>query len=165
MGVPRQPGQEDLDVPDATFPCPEPTTLFHYDQLGLGVHSQRLKPAVLACHTPDRGVERPATLRFDSALPQPLELQGQEPASDQRVQAAVTPLPPPAPQWHTQHTARVWKSVQPSPGCDAFSTYPSGGHHKANLRPGHPAVPLAGPQDSRRVAADHGSGRDVFRHD
>lgn len=42
---------EDLDVPDATFGCPDLTTFCRLDELGLVVVGQRLEPdrAVLAC--------------------------------------------------------------------------------------------------------------------
>jgi transposase len=42
---------EDLDVPDATFACPDLTTFCRLDELGLEVTGQRLEPdrAVLAC--------------------------------------------------------------------------------------------------------------------
>jgi transposase len=42
---------EDLDVPDATFACPDLTTFCRLDELGLEVVGQRLEPdrAVLAC--------------------------------------------------------------------------------------------------------------------
>jgi hypothetical protein len=42
---------EDLDVPDATFACPDLTTFARLDELGLVVVGQRLEPdrAVLAC--------------------------------------------------------------------------------------------------------------------
>jgi hypothetical protein len=43
--------QEDLDVLDATFACPDLTTFCRLDGLGLEVTGQRLEPdgAVLAC--------------------------------------------------------------------------------------------------------------------
>jgi hypothetical protein len=42
---------EDLDVPDATFVCPDLTTFTRLDELGLEVTGQQLGPdrAVLAC--------------------------------------------------------------------------------------------------------------------
>jgi len=51
MEVPTSPIQEDLDVPDATFACPDLTTFCRLDELGLQVVGQRLEPdrAVLAC--------------------------------------------------------------------------------------------------------------------
>jgi hypothetical protein len=44
---------EDLDVPDATFGCPDLTTFCRPDELGLVVVGQRLEPdrAVLACRS------------------------------------------------------------------------------------------------------------------
>jgi transposase len=46
---------EDLDVPDATFACPDLTTFCHLDELGLEVTGQRLEPdrAILACRVVD----------------------------------------------------------------------------------------------------------------
>ena len=51
MEVLTLPIQEDLDVPDATFACPDLTTFCRLDELGLEVLGQRLEPdrAVLAC--------------------------------------------------------------------------------------------------------------------
>ena len=51
MEVLTLPIQEDLDVPDATFACPDLTTFCRLDELGLHVLGQRLEPdrAVLAC--------------------------------------------------------------------------------------------------------------------
>ena len=51
MKVPTPPHLEDLDVPDATFACPDLTTFARLDELGLEVVGQRLEPdrAVLAC--------------------------------------------------------------------------------------------------------------------
>lgn len=47
---------EDLDVPDATFACPDLTTFCRLDELGLVVFGQRLEPdrAVLACRVLER---------------------------------------------------------------------------------------------------------------
>jgi hypothetical protein len=55
MEVPTQPIPEDLDVPDATFACPDLTTFCRLDELGLEVVGQRLEPdrAVLACRVLD----------------------------------------------------------------------------------------------------------------
>ena len=54
--------QEDLDVPDVTFACPDLTTFCRLDELGLQVVGQRLEPdcAVLACRVmePDRWCRR-----------------------------------------------------------------------------------------------------------
>ena len=44
MEVPTPPIQEDLDVPDATFACPDLTTFCRLDELGLQVVGQRLEP-------------------------------------------------------------------------------------------------------------------------
>src|SRR4051812_41415836 len=53
---------EDLDVPDATFGCPDLTTFARLDELGLEVTGQRLEPdrAVLACRVtePDQWCRR-----------------------------------------------------------------------------------------------------------
>ena len=51
MGVLTPTHLEDLDVPDATFACPDVTTFCRVDELGLVVVGQRLEPqrAVLAC--------------------------------------------------------------------------------------------------------------------
>ncbi len=47
--------QRDLDVPDATFACPDLTTFCGLDELGLEVTGQHLEPdrAVLACRVID----------------------------------------------------------------------------------------------------------------
>jgi len=54
--------QEDLDVPDATFGCPDLTTFCRLGELGLEVVGQHLEPgrAVLACRVvePDRWCRR-----------------------------------------------------------------------------------------------------------
>ncbi len=52
-------GQEDRDVPDATFATPDVTTFCRLDELGLVVVGQRLQPdrAVLACRVADDAVE------------------------------------------------------------------------------------------------------------
>ena len=61
MGFLRLPA-EDLDVPDATFACPDLTTFCRLDELGLVVFGQRLEPdrAVLACRVlePDEWCRR-----------------------------------------------------------------------------------------------------------
>ena len=51
MEVLTLPIQEDLDVLDATFACPDLTTFCRLDELGLQVLGQHLEPdrAVLAC--------------------------------------------------------------------------------------------------------------------
>lgn len=51
MGVLKLPIQEDLDVPDATFTCPDLTTFCRLDELGLVVTGQRLERdrALLEC--------------------------------------------------------------------------------------------------------------------
>ena len=53
---------EDLDVPDATFACPDLTTFCRLDELGLVVFGQRLEPdrEVLACRVlePDEWCRR-----------------------------------------------------------------------------------------------------------
>src|SRR5215211_5661898 len=51
MEVPTPPIWKTLDVPDATFGCPDLTTFCRLDELGLVVVGQRLEPdrAVLAC--------------------------------------------------------------------------------------------------------------------
>ena len=58
MGFTHQPSQEDLDVRDATFVCPDLTTFCRLDALGLQVRGQRLESgrAVLTCRViePDR---------------------------------------------------------------------------------------------------------------
>ena len=57
MGVLTPPSLEDLDVPDATFACPDLTTFCRLDELGLEVTGQRVEPdrAVLACRITDDG--------------------------------------------------------------------------------------------------------------
>jgi transposase len=56
---------EDLDVPDATFACPDLTTFARLDELGLEAVGQRLEPdrAVLACRVvePDQWCRRCGT--------------------------------------------------------------------------------------------------------
>ena len=44
MGVLTLPSLEDLDVPDATFACPDLTTFCRLDELGLEVTGQRVEP-------------------------------------------------------------------------------------------------------------------------
>jgi hypothetical protein len=46
---------EDLDVPDATFACPDLTTFCRLDELGLEVTGQRVQPdrTLLACRIVD----------------------------------------------------------------------------------------------------------------
>jgi len=62
MGVPTPSIRGDLDVPDATFACPDLTTFCRLDELGLHVVGQRLEPdrAVLACRIaePDQWCRR-----------------------------------------------------------------------------------------------------------
>ena len=62
MGVLTPTHLEDLDVPDATFACPDLTTFCRVDELALVVVGQRLEPrrAVLACRVvePDQWCRR-----------------------------------------------------------------------------------------------------------
>jgi transposase len=62
MGVLTPNHPEDLDVPDATFACPDLTTFCRVDELALVVVGQRLEPrrAVLACRVvePDQWCRR-----------------------------------------------------------------------------------------------------------
>ena len=62
MGVLTPNHPEDLDVPDATFACPDLTTFCRVNELGLVVVGQRLEPrrAVLACRVvePDQWCRR-----------------------------------------------------------------------------------------------------------
>lgn len=55
MGVLTLPIQEDLDVSDAIFACPDVTTFCRLDEFGLRVVGQQLEPdwAVLACRVVD----------------------------------------------------------------------------------------------------------------
>ena len=55
MEAPTPVHPEDLDVPDATFACPDLTTFCRLDDLGLVVTGQRVEPdrAVLACRVAD----------------------------------------------------------------------------------------------------------------
>jgi transposase len=55
MGVLKLAHPKDLDLPDATFDCPDLTTFCRLGELGLEVTGQRLRPdrAVLACRITD----------------------------------------------------------------------------------------------------------------
>jgi hypothetical protein len=76
MEVPTPPIWKTLDVPDATFGCPDLTTFCRLDELGLVVVGQRLEPdrAVLACRvwrpmTAPRAGADAAGVQEDSGTP------------------------------------------------------------------------------------------------